>query len=158
MRSIFASAAATFGLLVAAPLHAQAGGDAAAVSGVVGAFASTIAKGDMAGFQALYVDAPTLLDEFAPFSWSGKGAIAGWLTDYGAWSKAHGITASKITLGAPEALNIAGDRAYVTVASTIVNTGADGKSSTDLGQFAFLLTKAGGTWKIAGWAYTRTSK
>lgn len=157
MRSVFAGAVVAFSLLCATPGHAE-GGDAAAVAGVVTAFSDTINKGDIAGFGGLYTEAPTLLDEFAPFAWSGKGAIAAWLGDFSAWGKANGVTGTRLALGAPEALNLAGDRAYVTVPSTITFTTADGKVTPTLGQFAFLMTRTGSGWKIAGWAYTRTGK
>ena len=156
MRTMFVGAAMALGLILAGPARADTASDTAAVNGVLGAFGTTINKGDIAGFSALYVDTPTLLDEFAPFAWSGKGAIAAWLGDFGAWAKANAVTSTKLELGAPEAVNFAGDRAYVTVPVTIYAGLSTGKTLPTYGQFAFLMTRDGAGWKIAGWAYTRT--
>ena len=151
----FMAFAGTPALAAAAPPPAAEVSDAQAITSVISAVGESLNALDVPRFTALHTDAPTILDEFAPFAWSGKDAVKGWLGDFGAWAKGAGVTGTHIAFGAPEALNVAGDRAYATAPVTIIAT-TKGGSIVTLGQFAFLMVKQSGSWKIAGWAYTRT--
>ena len=162
MRSMMMTAA--LGLMAFAGTPAMAAADAPAaaatsdeqaIAGVIASVGQSLNVLDVPKFSSLHVDSPTILDEFAPFAWSGKDAVKNWLSDFGAWAKGAGVTSTHIAFGAPEAVNVAGDRAYATAPVTIIVT-MKGATVATLGQFAFLMVKQSGTWKIAGWAYTRT--
>lgn len=147
--------AGTPALAAAAAPAATATTDEQAIGAVIAGVGESLNALDVPRFVGLHTDSPTILDEFAPFAWSGKDAVKTWLGDFGAWAKGAGVTSTHIAFGAPEAVNIAGDRAYATAPVTIIVT-MKGTTVATLGQFAFLMVKQSGSWKIAGWAYTRT--
>lgn len=157
MRKLMMTAALGLLALTGTPaMAADAATDSQAIAATIGALQDSLNTLDVPKLFGIHTENPTVLDEFAPFAWSGKDSLKGWLTDFGAWAKANNVAGTKLALGAPEALNVAGDRAYATVPSTITFTDKAGKATPTLGQFAFLLVRQGTTWKIAGWAYTRT--
>ncbi|WP_353226894.1 hypothetical protein [Novosphingobium sp.] len=163
MRSMMMTAALALMALTGSPVLAAEPAPAAsttadqqAITAVINGIADSLNVLDVPKFAGLHIDTPTILDEFAPFAWSGKDAVKAWLGDFGAWAKASDVAGTHVTFGAPGAMNLAGDRAYATVPSTITFTSKAGVATATLGQFAFLLVRQGSTWKIAGWAYTRT--
>jgi hypothetical protein len=52
-----------------------------AVDATLRAFGKAIDAGDMPAAKALHVAAPTILDEAAPYAWSGPKAFDTWLAD-----------------------------------------------------------------------------
>ena len=163
MRSMMFTAAFALMALTGSPVMAAEAAPAAAtaadhqaVTEVITALADSLNTLNIPKLIGLHTDTPTILDEFAPFAWSGKDAVKAWLGDFGAWAKASDVAGTHVQFGAPGALNVAGDRAYATVPSTITFTSKTGVATATLGQFAFLLVRQGTSWKIAGWAYTRT--
>jgi ketosteroid isomerase-like protein len=159
MRKALAAAALILSLTVAGAGQAQTpapAGDSDAIKSVLTSFGGAMDKGDMAGLTALHTPTASIFDEFAPFTWSGEGALGHWVADFFKSIAPAGITGVRTQLGQTEAVHIAADRAYATAPVTLVMSTKDAKTITTYGQFAFLLVKADGAWKIDHWTYTRT--
>jgi hypothetical protein len=124
----------------------------AAIATTIHAMMDGFNKGDIAGVKALHVDAPTIVDNVAPFSWTGAGAFDAWLKDLAAAEAARGKTDGQVWLGESVDEVVAADSAYVVVPSKYTYKQA-GKTMREEGFIAFVLVKAGAAWKIASWSW-----
>jgi hypothetical protein len=107
----------------------------------------------MDGFNTGKIDFASLkwigiIDEFPPYHWQGDGTVAGWGGDFQKSGQA-GLT---LTLAAPTHLSVNGDDAYVVFPAAIVGK-QNGKPLHETGSFAFVVSKAGGTWHSISWAW-----
>jgi len=109
-------------------------------------------KGDVAAVKALHVAAPTIVDEVAPFHWSGPGAFDSWIGDLGKAEAAEGKTDGVVWFGDPVAEAVAGDRAYV-VTPCSYTFKQKGKTLRETGLMSFVLVKQGTDWKIESWTW-----
>jgi hypothetical protein len=109
-------------------------------------------KGDVAGVKAIHIAEPTIVDNVAPFVWSGAGSFDKWLGDLMKAEAAAGKSDGQVWFGESVDEQISGDRAYVvTPCSYTYKQG--GKTVRESGFIAFTLVKAGGTWKVASWTW-----
>jgi hypothetical protein len=149
------AAASVFSLVaVAGPTLAakMAGGPMSAIH----QFIDDFNKGDMAGAKAAHVDAPTIIDEVAPYMWSGSGAVDAWAADLVKDAKANGDTDNKVRLGRVLITHAEADKAYVHLNADYLYR-EHMKSMVEHGGFTFALTRDGGDWKIAGWSWNGTA-
>jgi hypothetical protein len=93
-------------LMLAAPAHASDKDDAMVP---IKAFVDGINKGDMKGAAAAHVDAPAIIDEFAPHHWS---SLDTWAADYGKDSARLGASDGRLTMHKVHRLTIEGDAGY----------------------------------------------
>lgn len=105
----------------------------------------------LAGSQ---VASPIILDEFAPYQWSGPAALMGWGSDFGKFAVSHGVMSGKVEFADPTVAEVDGDHAYVVSPSIITFKTKDGQIK-NAGTFTFALVKQADGWKIASWAYAR---
>jgi ketosteroid isomerase-like protein len=137
-------------LLLATPLaHASD----AAVEGTIKQFADAFNKGDMKTARALHVAAPTIIDEVAPYYWSGAKAFESWGADLGKAEAAEGKSGGVVSIGMPTRENVSADHAYVVAPSTYTFKQA-GKTMRETAQVTFVLDKTASGWKIASWTWT----
>lgn len=148
MKSLIVS---TCALLLATVPMAHAGD--AAVEATIRQFADAFNKGDMKAAKALHVAAPVIVDEVAPYSWSGPKAFDGWGADLGKAEAAEGKSGGKVTIGAPTRENIMGDHAYV-IAPATYTFQQKGQTMRENSQITMVLTKDASGWKIASWTWT----
>src|SRR5579863_4804067 len=145
------AAASVFSLVIASgPALA-----AKAASGPLAAihqFIDDFNKGDMAGAKAAHVDAPTIIDEPAPHLWTGAGAVDAWAGDLTKDAKVNGDTEGRVRLGRVLLAHVETDKAYVHMTADYLYR-EHRKAMVEHGGFTFALTKVGGDWKIAGWAW-----
>jgi hypothetical protein len=109
-------------------------------------------KGDFAAAAAAHVAAPTIVDNVAPFRWSGPGAFDKFLNDLGAAEAAAGKTGGAVSFGAPVDEVVSGDRAYLVTPCSYIYT-QNGKKMRETGFTAFTLVKVGAAWKVEGWSW-----
>ena len=109
-------------------------------------------KGDIAAVKAVHVTDPTIIDNVAPFAWSGTGSFDKWLGDLGKSEAAAGKSEGKVWFGDSVDEQIAGGQAYV-VAPCTYTYKQGGKTMRESGFIAFVLVKAGATWKVASWSW-----
>ena len=140
--------AATAALSFSAAAHA---GDAE-VEKPIRQMEASFNKGDVAGAKAAHVAGPNIVDEVAPFHWSGKGSFDRWLASLSKSEKAEGKTDDVVALGAPLAEKVKGSHAYVVVPSTYTFK-QGGKKLRETGTMTFALTKGKEGWKISAWTW-----
>ena len=137
-------------LLFAAPATAKDADDAMAP---IKAFIGGINSGDMKAAAAAHVDAPSIIDEFAPHHWTGNGAFSAWLADFGKDAQANGVTGGMLKMRKPHRLQIDGDSAYVVV-PTDYSYKRKGKPVIEHGTITYALTRTSTGWRIAAWTYS----
>ncbi len=136
--------------LFAAPLAAAR--DAAVEAPIYGLMAA-FNKGDIAAAKAVHVAAPTIVDNVAPFYWSGPAGFDTWLGDLGKSEAAAGKSGGVVWFGDPVDESVAGDHAYV-VTPCSYTFKQNGKTMREAGFIAFVLVKTAGGWKIASWSWS----
>jgi ketosteroid isomerase-like protein len=143
------------GGLLAVPALA-AGPNQAIMVPVTGAVAAVNAD-DAAKLNAYFMPTAMVVDEIAPFTWSGPHAAAAWLHDLDRLDAQAGITSLHATLGDVTHFDVTGDHAYV-VAPLNISWLSKGKLQRESGLWVFTLYHEGPTWKIAtvSWATQRS--
>jgi opacity protein-like surface antigen len=112
-------------------------------------------KGDTKTALAACADETSIIDDFPPHEWHGRGACATWANDYDADAKKNGITDGIVTLGQPRHIDIAADRAYVVVPASY-KFKKNGKPAEEVGSTLTVALQRGGTgWRITAWSWTK---
>ena len=142
------AAAAT--LMLAAPIQAAPVDDALAS---VRTWLDKFNAGDMDAFYAGHTDSPVIIDEFAPYVWTGAKVPQTWARDYDADARRQNITEPRMDYAAPIRAESNGKSAYI-VLPTVYRFKQNGKSMSAAGTMTFGMTNAGGNWKIASWTYS----
>jgi len=141
-----AIAAAT---LLAAPM---ASARDAGIATTIRAMMDGFNKGDVAAVKAIHIVDPTIVDNVAPFVWSGPGSFDKWLGDLAKAEAAAGKSSGKVEFGEAVDEQISGDTAYVvTPCSYTYQQG--GKTIRESGFTAFVLAKVGVAWKVVSWSW-----
>lgn len=113
-------------------------------------------SGDMAKAAAVNSSSGTsIIDEFAPYTWSGPKAFDEWGAGFEATSKAMGVTEPKVTLSAPIVKNVTGERAYL-IYPVVYTYKLKGVSMREPARLAVALRKEGADWKLAAWTWAGT--
>lgn len=127
-------------------------GEKGAVMAVIKEFEHDFNTGD-SSWMKLCADQTSIIDEFAPYAWSGSNACKQWSDDYADDAKKNGVTEPSVTLGRPRHLDVSGDRAYVVMpaAYDYKQNGKPMKEAASTLTVALQKTAAG--WRIASWAW-----
>jgi hypothetical protein len=137
-------------LVFAAPAQAGPAEDATAV------LTSTLDRfnaGDIAAFLQAHQDSAAIVDEFAPYAWSGSGSAQRWVGDYARDAEARGISGGRVDYSAPVQANSDGTNAYI-VLPTVYRFVQRGTRMAGRGSMTFVMTRDGTNWKIASWTYS----
>lgn len=136
--AVFAASAAVAGnAAVEAPIHRMMEG---------------FNKGDIAAVKAVHVASPTIVDNVAPFRWSGPQAFDTWAGDLARSEAAEGKSDGVVRFGDPVEEKVSGDRAYV-ITPCAYTFKQHGRMVREEGMTAFTLVKDGAEWKIESWAW-----
>lgn len=119
----------------------------AAILAPINAAVTAVNSGNPSGANGLYTNDAVVVDEFAPFSWTGINAGSEWISTLNAMSAQAHITNVHGVLSPPSAFSVAGDSAYLSF-PTDVHFTLNGKNMVEHGTFAFTLRNEGGAWKI----------
>ncbi len=112
--------------------------------------------GDMAKAGALNSPSGTsIIDEFAPYTWTGAKAFSDWAADFGADAKARGITDPTVVLAAPIVQNLTATQAYL-IFPAVYTYKQKGVAMRETARHAIVLRKEGSDWKVAAWTWTGT--
>ena len=137
-------------LLLAWPAHAGPAEDAtAAVTGVLDRFNG----GDIDAFFAAHQADAIIVDEFAPYVWTGTGTAQRWAGDYMADAGARGISGGRVDYEAPIQASSDGTTAYI-VLPTTYRFMQRGARMAGRGSMTFVMRRDGASWKIASWTYS----
>lgn len=114
-------------------------------SGGVGSAAEAFAGSDV-----------TILENFAPYLFTGAGAVATWTL--GMRAHLSGVTGLQHQFGQPHNFSRAGDLAFLSLPTQWSGV-VDGRVFTERGGWCFVLTKQAHEWRIRnyGWAVTELS-
>ncbi len=105
------------------------------------------------GFAAYATGDIQIIDEFAPYHWTGRKAAHTWADGYDKHAKATGVTGGSVKYGEPTRTEMEGDLAYVVIPTTYVYK-EHGQPMKENGQMTFVLRSQAGAWKISGWTWT----
>ncbi len=150
-------AAASMATLTARATAAQISGPNAEVTAVVDAALQAGTTGDIARLVAQYAPDCTFTDEFAPFFWSGAGAIQGYFAAGGRMYQETQHRDGKTVFSPASYVYVSGDRAFV-VEKVSGTSSVHGKPYAQAGAFAFALSRIDGRWKIISQTWTKTSE
>ena len=150
-------AAASMAVLTARATAAQISGPNAEVTATVDAALQAGAAGDMPRLVAQFAPDCTFTDEFAPFFWSGPGAIQDYFSAGGRMYQETQHKDGKTVFSPPSYVYVSGDRAFV-VEKVSGTASVHGKPYSQAGAFAFALAKTDGRWKIISQTWTKTSE
>ncbi|NIJ07660.1 hypothetical protein FHS31_001256 [Sphingomonas vulcanisoli] len=106
--------------------------------------------------KAEHVASPTIVDNAAPFRWSGPDAFDQWLHDLGESEAKVGRIGGSVFFGAPVDEVVAGDHAYVVTPSRYTFK-QKGRMLRETGYTAFTLVKQGAVWKVESWSWASPS-
>jgi ketosteroid isomerase-like protein len=148
MRLMLCVATAT---LFALPVPVQAAPAGDAVSAVT-TWLDKFNAGDMNAFYAAHAPGAVIVDEFAPYVWTGKDSPHVWADGFDADAKAHGISEPRMDYAAPIRADSDGKSAYIVV-PTIYRIKQNGRSMSAAGTMTFVMSNTAAGWKIASWSY-----
>ena len=114
-------------------------------------FIDSFNKGDLRSAVAACAEEASVIDDFPPHQWQGRGCEK-WADGYLTIAKKEGITEARILPGEPRHVDVAGDWAYVVVPVTLVFKRL-GKPNKLPSMFTASLYKEPGGWRITGWAW-----
>jgi ketosteroid isomerase-like protein len=136
--------------LISFPANAGPAEDAAAA---VTSLLDKFNRGDVYAFIRGHRDDAVIIDEFAPYSWAGPGAVKTWLTAYALDSGKRGITKAWMDYDKPIQCNSDGSSAYVVV-PTVYSFEQTGRKMAAKGSMTFVMAKTAEGWKISSWTYS----
>jgi hypothetical protein len=148
--------AATVLLVSSGAIAAQSSAEAAVRAPIAAAIAAG-QSGNVKLLRQQYVPSPTIVDEFAPFRWSGANALDAYFVSYGRMVEMTKMSNSNVTMGSPAYTYVAADSAYVLVPIT-VTASFHGKPYTQKGTIAFTLQRTGSSWKIATQTFVKSAE
>ena len=138
-------------------LAAQSSGPDPEVLATIDAAMQAGVKGDIPALAAHYAPGCTFADEFAPFFWSGPGALQAYLTAGGRMYQETRHKDDKAVFAPASYVYVAGDRAFV-VEKVSGTASVRGKSYSEQGAFAFVLARMDGRWKIISQTWTKSGE
>jgi ketosteroid isomerase-like protein len=138
--------------LFALPVPGQAAPAGDAVSAVT-TWLDKFNAGDMNAFYAGHAPGAVIIDEFAPFVWTGKDAPHVWAQGFDADAKAHHITDPRMDYAAPIRAESDGKSAYI-VLPTVYRIKQNRRSMSAAGTMSFVMIRTADAWKIASWTYS----
>ncbi len=107
---------------------------------------------DVATLRANCAATSTVMDEFAPYTWSGADACVRWAAAFKVFAAHLKLTGFKGTAAPHPFIDVTGNRAYMTANVTFHATMSD-KPVTEEGTWTFVLAKSGAAWKITSLAW-----
>ncbi len=149
--------AAVFAVPAAPVFAVQTSNPDPAVAAVVDKALNAPLKGDMVAFRDQYAPDCMFVDEFAPFLWTGPGALDRWLMSGGQMYQETQHLDGKAAFGPPRYVYVSGDRAFV-VEPIEGSATVHGKPYAQKGAFAFSLVRADGRWRITSQTWTKASE
>jgi len=162
MKQVLAPLILAFALLHAAPALCDpseaptSAAEADAVTGIVAKASAAFATGDMTTLRTVMTRDLVIVDEMAPYTWSGPDALDVWAGALTAFEKRAGRSNSAFATGAVRSVRRTDTHAYV-VSDATYDFDQDGKRWRERGVNAWTLVMAADGWKITGWTWTLMS-
>ena len=110
-------------------------------------------RNDIELAQAACADENSIIDDFPPHEWTGRGATTAWLSDMNRMGAEYGMSDASVDLDEPNAqVTISESRAYVT-AVVDVRWLQDGAPARRGGRLTLALRAEADTWRITALAW-----
>ena len=126
--------------------------DNTAVMKPIDGFIKSTGQGRLAEAAGYFTPSHSIIDEFAPYHWSGPKAVTTWWAGFVADSKTSGMTDADMAMGAPTRVLTTAHHAYV-VAPAVLTFKLKGAPGRETGTFAFSLDKTPKGWRIAAFSW-----
>jgi hypothetical protein len=123
-----------------------------AVEAPIRAMMAGFNKGDIALVKAQHVAAPTIIDNVAPYRWSGADGFDAWLSDLGKAEAAEGKSDGVVWFGDPVDEAVSGGRAYVVTPCSYTYK-QHGQTMRETGMTSFVLVNVADAWKVESWSW-----
>jgi hypothetical protein len=107
---------------------------------------------DVPALRAACAPSSTVIDEFAPYSWSGPDACVRWSAAFKTFAAQLKLTGFKGTIAPMPFTDVSGSHGYITAKVTL-HAMLSGKPISEQGTWAFVAAKAGTGWKITSVAW-----
>lgn len=125
------------------------------VMATVNRFIDGYNKSDAKQLVSACADQTSIIDEFPPHEWHGKGACLAWFKDYDTDAKKNVVTDGLVIPAKPSHVDVTGDRAYVVIPSNYTYK-QKGTPMKEVGStWTFALRKGASGWRIIGWSWSK---
>jgi ketosteroid isomerase-like protein len=114
--------------------------------------AAALVANDVATLRANCAPSATVVDEFAPYSWSGPDACVRWAAAFKTFAAQAKLSGFKSKVAPNPFTDVTGGRAYV-VAQVTFSAAMSGKPMSEAGTWTFVLVKSGAGWKAMSLAW-----
>src|ERR1700761_602850 len=146
-RKLIAAVALAAAIFPFAGMAADAGPQGAALA-TVDAALDAAQSGDIKAMRTEYLPNCSFVDEFAPYQWSGTGAMDAYFMSAAEMYKQTGMTGTKVSRGAPNYVYATSTNAYVVIPLDVQAT-VKGKPYRASGALVFALQHTDAGWKIS---------
>lgn len=126
----------------------------AAVMTSIRAFTDSVNHGDMAAALGYFTANPSIIEDLAPYRFTGPQAGTSWINAMGANAQAHGFTGIDMKLSSATRIEVTADRAYAIVPGVLTFTMKDGGTKRAAGTLTFALQQVDRAWKIDAMTWT----
>lgn len=144
--------AAAFAVVLAStsvPSLAASSGPLATVRQALSDFNS----GDYGAWARACAGSTDIIDDFAPYRWSGPGACNAWAAALRKNNAATNISNITVNAGVPSHMEVGGDTAYIVLPTTI-HFNQNGKPVRHAGNvLAIVMRKMGNDWRMIAWSW-----
>lgn len=123
------------------------------LTSVIRAFIDEVNRGDMAGALARLTADVCIVEDLAPFRWTGAGAGGEWLAAMGANAGNLGVTEIAMAPGEPRRVEVEGGHGYCVVPGRLTYRGPDVALAVD-GLLTFAMRLEQGAWRIAAFTWS----
>lgn len=154
MRFATPLAAALVAFAPAAYAPAAHASEASDIIASINSFAAAMNKHDNAAIDGSFAPSPTIIDEFAPYHWSGPNALSDWHKGFSDDAEKTTVTNLQVKMSRPSFIDTDGNNALAVV-PTSFSFKEQGRSQVETGTYTFVLQKIDQAWKIAGFSWTR---
>jgi hypothetical protein len=107
---------------------------------------------DAATLRAACAPSTPIIDEFAPYSWSGPDTCARWAAAFKVFAAQAKLTGFKGVVAPKPFIDVTGTKAYVVAQVTFTATMA-AKPMSEQGSWTFVAAKSGTAWKVTSMAW-----
>lgn len=126
---------------------------AAELQGVIYAFIEEVNGGNIPAALARLTAEVCIVEDLAPFRWSGPTAGGEWLAAMAANGERMGVSAIVMTPGEPRRVEVEGEHGYCIIPGRVTLQGPD-VSLAEEGLITFAMRAEGGRWMISALTWT----
>lgn len=124
------------------------------VTGAIHGFIDAFNIGDTKTVDGAYAGGSvSIVDEFAPYRWTGPHAGQTWTAAYDKHAQATGVSDGHVSYSGSTRTEIDGDFAYAVV-PVVYSYKEHATSMQEEAQMTFVLHRTAGRWKIQAWTFT----